>query len=357
MRIAIFAVGICLSAPAWADVPEIRSEARAALQAGRAEEAIAALEAGIVAHPEAAPLYADLGSARLAAGTFGSAAEAFERSLEIDPAQPVVRYNLAYALREDGELDRAVEVYRAYLEENPTDADAWYGLAQAEERRSSWAGAAEAYERYGASEKRPEQQPWVAKALARASELRALTPAPLVSPAPPTDATELATAETPASPPAPTAAVPLPAPSLSEPTEAEPAPSAGTSPSFRVQASARGDAFTESLAALRSGRYGEALKRLEALPPESRASDYAVIAAQAGAHLGLYEGKKAARLYTQALGMAPDSATPTLLLGLAEAQRINGDVGRARASFDRLLALPDAPDRLKSVAQARRAAL
>lgn len=356
MRIPILAASFILHAAGGQDVPEVRAQARAALDAGQPTEAVSLLRVGVEAHPEAAVLHADLGSAQLATGDFAGAAQAFSRSLELEPAQPVVRYNLAYALRESGAGPKAIEAYRAYLTENASDADAWYGLAQTYERQEDWGGAAEAYERYGATEKRPEQQQWVAKALARATELRGRTAPPPLE----------ASAATPEGAP-PSSASPSPSPdsnpvapssgvTAADDTEETSTPEAApTSP--RIEAGARGAPFAEGLNALRSGRYAEALRSLETLPVEVRESDYAVIAARAGAHLGLYEGRKASKLYTRALGVAPDTATASLLLGLAEAQRINGDTSQARASLERLLALPDAPASVKSIAKARRAEL
>lgn len=319
-----------LSPSAWAEMDEvaaIRAEARKLSEAGQAEAALEKLNEAAVKYPGELGLFTDLGENHLARGAFDAAAAAFGKALEIEPAQPLVQYNRAYCLRLSGRLDEAVQAYRVYLEINPKDPDAWFGLAQSHEDQGAGLDAAKAYETYAATETRPEQSPWIEKAQQRAAELRAAF--------------------------VPTSGAPVAAPA---PVVEEPAANSGPAPAV-APSYARGAAFQTAVEALQGGRYDEALRFLEDVPVEAKETDFAVLAARAGAHLGRYQAKEAVGLYRRALTSAPESAVPGLLLGLAEALRVTGERQEARTRLDEALAHPSISPSLADAVQARRGSI
>jgi tetratricopeptide (TPR) repeat protein len=327
------------SAAAPEDVTEARREAQRLIGAGEAGAAVTLLASALERHPRAAGLFAELGFAQLSRGKLEDAVRALESSLRLEPEQPRVRYNLAYALRERGRLEAAVDAYEAVLELEPKNADAWYGLAQTHEAREDPGAAALAYERYAETETRPGQEAWVERARTRALALRTGAAGGEEEPG---DAREEGALREGATRSTTGAAA-----------RAGRRDAADRGEGSRPAAAARGESFAAALEALRQARYDAALAALEKLSPEVAETDYAVLAARAGAHLGRAEAEPAERLYRRALASAPDPAVPGILVGLAEAHRVRGELDAARALFERALAHPAIPPELATTARAR----
>ena len=103
----------------------------ALLDAGRADEAVAALRIAAEQSPDAAGVRADLGTALAAQERFEEAAEQFRHALELDPRNLNALQNMAEALRRQQRFDEAVEHYRAVLEVDARLAPAHAGLGSA----------------------------------------------------------------------------------------------------------------------------------------------------------------------------------------------------------------------------------
>lgn len=308
-------------------VTALRAEAKAALDNGKAEQAVRLLEEGIAEHPSPG-LFEDLGNALLAHGQLLDAVVAYQKALRIRPDLSVARYNLSYALRATRRFDEAAVSFEIYLKGHPTDADGWFGLADTLEAKKDPEGAATAYERYAETETRPEQAEWVERARARAAELRARarqSAQPVLSPPPSR----------------------LEAPGASSP-----------SPSFApTPRAARDPGLAGAIEALRGGDFAGALAKLGDAAGRPESADYALWAARGSAYLGLLQGERAEASFVRALEVAPDPAVPGILVGLGEALRLRGRRDEARAMLERALAHPRITADLAEVARARRRAL
>lgn len=97
---------------------------RALAEAGRAVEALALCEAGLVAAPGLPALLAASGAVYLDLGDFDAAAHALEGAVVRFPDDDLAWVNLAYVRVRRGEHGRAVEALRAALRANPDGARA-----------------------------------------------------------------------------------------------------------------------------------------------------------------------------------------------------------------------------------------
>ena len=91
-------------------------------QAGRAKEAVAALEKAVQLNPERADLHNQLGIAYRSAGDFAKAKASYERSIALDAkhADATLNLGILYDLYLwDGA--RALELYDRYLQLSPGD--------------------------------------------------------------------------------------------------------------------------------------------------------------------------------------------------------------------------------------------
>lgn len=91
-----------LAGSARAAAPDL-SAARGLYDAGRYDEAVAALTPLAAASPRDAAIQYDLGDALFKAGKLGPAIASFERAFALDPRDHDVRFNLQFALRRAGE--------------------------------------------------------------------------------------------------------------------------------------------------------------------------------------------------------------------------------------------------------------
>ncbi len=315
-----------------------RQQARRAREAGQTDRARALLEAAARAHPNEPAVHADLGDSLRDAGRLPAAIAAYERSLELAPNEATPRYNLAYCLREVGRHDDAVAAYDRYLRQRPNDPDALYGLALTEEARGRPVAAANQYEAYAAAETRPANQRWVAAAKEKAVRLRSEAAGDTGGRSAGGERSAGGSGSAGAEASTPRASV-----AATQAAKAEASP-----------ASARAAGIDEASRALESGRYNDALNRLEDVK-----SPYQRLAIEAGARLGLGDAPAAVRAYRAALERlslerAPAAAEPTLWFGLAEALRASGDKAAASAAFARVIEHPAAPPALAEAARARR---
>lgn len=316
------------SSPALAAKPE----AVAALQEGRrlleAKKTPAAIQAYLRAtelDPSYGEAWTELGNAYLMSGNSAEAATAFTGALKVDPSNSMARYNLAYSLRKTQQFAEAARQYRTYLDANPNDADAHYGLAESLRASGDLTGAADAYDAYAQVEKRPKQAKWVQKAKERAAELRAEAAAA---------APKAPEAPAPNSPKKPAKLEMSVAGAAEKPTMASAETTAPATEAAPTKAAPRTDAFTVGLDHLQRGDYPAAQARF-AVALRERPEDPIVLAAQGSTMLGLLDGVAAEDAYKKALVMAPDAAVPGIYLGLGEAQRIQGKLSEAAASYRR----------------------
>ena len=92
---------------------------------GRADDAIAGLEALIAQHPDFALAHNDLGVLYFQQGDKARCLPSYERAVSLDPANTNYQKNLAdFYLAEQGEVEKALEIYLAVLNDNPEDIDA-----------------------------------------------------------------------------------------------------------------------------------------------------------------------------------------------------------------------------------------
>lgn len=336
MRTLILAASLLLASPAIA-APSLaaktyRDEGARLLEAKRYREAIGALQTALEHDKTYAEAWVDLGNARLALGEYNEAARAFESALSQNSDLPIAQYNLAYALRRAGQMDRAAEAYRVYLSRNPGDADAHYGLAETLRANGDDAAAAEAYEKYATTEQRPDRQAWVEKARQLAAELRASGGAA----------------------PVPAAAAPAAAAAAAAPTTA-----AGVAPTrhlsfseLKAQNGSRPEEFRRGLNKLRTGDYEGALVDLERAATATP-KDPLVLAALAGAQLGVLEADKAIETYRRALNVATKESAPAIRFGLGEALRARGDDDAAKVAYKQVLDEKSTTPQLKKLAEQR----
>lgn len=367
---AVLAAAIALG-PAWAHAqsPEAKSAYNEGLRFKTAKDDDAALKSFLRAtelDPSFAAAWTEVGNSQLGLDRAPAAAKSFSRALQLEPADLTARYNLAYTLRQLGRYQEAAEQYRRYLEQKPDDADAHYGLAESLKAAGDLRGAADAFEAYAKSEKRPTWKQWVAKARAEAASLReqAAKQAPEAAGSPAVAAAQ-PKAKAPEAKPSPPTAAATPAKtsglhlSFSNQAPAAEAPEDGApmaAAAGPVRSSARPEAFEAGLTRLRAGDYPAALARLKVARAEAP-EDAVVLAALAGAHLGLLQGKEAADTYRVAMRSAAPGAMAALHFGLAEALRLQGDDAGARAQFSRAAEHEQSPPALQKIARERIALL
>lgn len=94
-------------------------EARAALRAGRVEEARRGFESLARAHPELGGVQANLGLIHRQAGRAAEAVAALEKAVRANPRQPLYLNQLGIAYREQGRFDAARAAYEKAIELDP----------------------------------------------------------------------------------------------------------------------------------------------------------------------------------------------------------------------------------------------
>ncbi len=104
--------------------------AKKLVAAGRAAEAVTALEKLVERNPRNVPFWTQLGAARLAAGRNEAALEAYRRAASLNPGLDFLHLNLARVYGQIGRPDDARREYELALEINPRAADAWFNLAE-----------------------------------------------------------------------------------------------------------------------------------------------------------------------------------------------------------------------------------
>lgn len=110
-------------------IHEARQLARALRGNGRSAEAVALLERAAEDHPEAWPLWHDLGLALMADGRPSDAVAAYQRTLALGGDRvAAVWVNLGNALRSSARRVEAAAAYRSGLERDPELAAAHYNL-------------------------------------------------------------------------------------------------------------------------------------------------------------------------------------------------------------------------------------
>jgi tetratricopeptide (TPR) repeat protein len=110
--------------------------------------------------------------------------------------------------------------------------------------------------------------------------------------------------------------------------------------------------FEVGVAALKRGDFEGAVGPLEAAA-RAKADDTLILAALAGAHLGLRELEQAESEYKQALAHASPDAAPPIRLGLAESYRLRGQDEEANEAYRQVLDDPRATQEVKRVAAVR----
>jgi tetratricopeptide (TPR) repeat protein len=342
-----------------------RDEGARLLQDHRYQEAITALRKAVGVASDYAEAWVDIGNAELALNQFSGAARSFRSALAARPDLPVAQYNLAYAYRKAGDHPKAAEAYRLYLQSAPNDADAYYGLAESLRAAGDGVAAAEAYDRYASLETRPDRAQWVEQARATSAQLRTAAGnggpiAPPPSPgahasAAPSGAGK-ASPSSPSSPSSPissgarpqataAAARPAAAGAAVEKTRAQTEPGWSNDSDWDLKkkgkpvknaADLRPYGFELGLRALKDGNFEAALGPLEAAA-RAKKDDALILAALAGAQLGLRELEQAEASYQEALRHASPDAQAPIQFGLAEAKRLKGDDAGAIAAYQRVL--------------------
>lgn len=121
--------------------------ARAALDAGDAEGAMAHLDAAIAAVPDAAAFHVTRGNLLAAVEDMAQAIRSFERAVALAPDLIEPQFNLGACLAQEGRLDEAVKVLRTLVEANPDLAPGHFVLAQVLHAAGRAAEAVAAYQR------------------------------------------------------------------------------------------------------------------------------------------------------------------------------------------------------------------
>jgi len=133
------------ASPVLADAHHVL--ARAALDAGDSEGAMAHLEAAIGTAPDVAAYHVTRGNLLAAVEDMAEAIRSFERAIDLAPDLVEPQFNLGACLAQEGRLDEAVAVLRALVEANPELAPGHFVLAQVLHAAGRAAEAAAAYQR------------------------------------------------------------------------------------------------------------------------------------------------------------------------------------------------------------------
>lgn len=316
----------------------------------RLQDAISKLEQATQLAPNYVEAWTELGNTHLARQAYGPAAASFTRAVKLKPDHAVARYNLAFSLRKLNRHTEAAEQYRLYLQQKPDDPDAHYGLAEALRSAGDNLAAAEAYEAYARTEKDPAQRKWVDKAKETAARLRreagtkkAAAPALAKAPAVEKKAGEKLHLSF--------------AGSGRKKAAKEPPRKSKTPPKDAPTKNGhRPEAFRAGLTQLQGGDYAAALPRLQTALRQMP-EDSLILAAVAGAHLGLDQAEQAEAAYVAAIRTASNDALPGLYLGLGEAQRMQGKDAEARVAYQKALGHARASNSIKRFSRERMAAL
>lgn len=126
-----------------ADAPlsyeQLRAKAARALEAGRFDDAAAALEAAIADFPQDFALRLELGFARLRGGRYVEAETAYRVALALNDASYEARWGLADALLAQRRWPEARAAYEAMLAARPGDLEARLGIARTLAGEERWA--------------------------------------------------------------------------------------------------------------------------------------------------------------------------------------------------------------------------
>jgi hypothetical protein len=239
-----------------------------------------------------------------------------------------------------------------YLQRDPRDADAHYGLAESLKAANEPLAAAEAYEEYAKVERRPGQAKWIQKAEETAKQLRAglegEKKAPLaaavakqpLNPPKKQSKDDIIPVEDDFPPETAAAAAPTKAAkgdakkpaandvSVEVTKDEDDAVATGA-----VLAGPRPESFTGGIESLKQGDYAGALPKLAAAAKEAP-EDALVLAALAGAHLGLEHGPEAEATYRRALAGASADAVPAIYFGIGESLRFQGENKKALETYE-----------------------
>lgn len=127
----------------------------AAFRAGRLQEALEAVQAGLLIDPDDADLLHNGGALFAALGRPADAEAAYRRALALRPESAGTRFNLGNLLKSQGRSDEAVAQYREALAQQPNYAVAWSnlanllaGLGRSDEAEAAYRRAAEISPRF-----------------------------------------------------------------------------------------------------------------------------------------------------------------------------------------------------------------
>jgi tetratricopeptide (TPR) repeat protein len=130
-------VGVRVSDPLVDGLPDLIKGARlhlirgrAALEAQRFSDAVAAFRQAIAAQPDSLPAHFNLGAALSQTGDLAGAIAQFEEVLRIDPNHPNVHYNLGLLLAQLDRDEEAIKHLQSELADTPTDINARFLLGQ-----------------------------------------------------------------------------------------------------------------------------------------------------------------------------------------------------------------------------------
>ena len=104
---------------------------KALLDAGRLEDALAALRTALERTPDDVDALANAGVALIRTGRLDEAEKLLRRGLALDPRHRIVLQNLAESLRKLERFEEALGYYRAVIEADPGNALAYAGMGDA----------------------------------------------------------------------------------------------------------------------------------------------------------------------------------------------------------------------------------
>jgi predicted Zn-dependent protease len=147
--------------------------ARKAAADGKPAEVEKGLRAALTRFPRAVALVDILVNLLIRQNRCGEALPILKETLAASAPYPGGAYRYALCLRLGGDHRAAEDWYRKALKAAPQDPDVHYGLAETLRLLGRRKEALAVYQRYVALEQRPEEQPFVAKARERITELQA----------------------------------------------------------------------------------------------------------------------------------------------------------------------------------------